>query len=304
MSDRPGSYRKRKLRAVFTLGPYAGNDGKTVTPTFAESGTDSVVVEGVRANAAIRRAGGTFMSDMHLRIFGLDLSLMNQLSTLGLLPMGNRNNTVIVEAGDDVDGMSVVFKGNIVNAWANFQAMPDVSFEVISLSGSYDAVNPVPAASWQGAVKAEDVLADIARRMGRTFSNYGVSVVLSNPVYPGTLLDQLHACVIEAGVDFEDDGTTIAIWPRGGSRSSAVLSLSKENGLIGYPAFLSNGVAFAMLFHPDVQRGSMISLQTELTPACGTWSVFGINHELSTETPNGPWFSYVEATVPGNAPIR
>jgi hypothetical protein len=302
MSDRLGTYCKRKMRIVFNLGAYVGNDGKVVTPTFTESGTDTVVVEGVRASAAIRNAGGTFMTDMHLRIFGLNMSLMNQLSTLGLLPMGNRKNTVTVETGDDVDGMAVAFKGDLINAWANFQAMPDVSFEVISLSGAYAANNPVPASSWQGAVKAEDVLADIARRMGRTFTNYGVSVVLSNPVYPGTLLDQMQACVIEAGVDFEDDGVGIVIWPRGSARRIGVLSVSKETGLVGYPAFISNGVAITMLHNPQIRRGSMINLQTELTPACGTWAVYNVSHELSTEAPNGPWFTYLEATVPGNAP--
>jgi len=83
------------------------------------------------------------MNSLNLRIWGMTLSKMNDLSTLGLkIVIGDPavlNNSVIVEAGDDDAGMSVVFHGTINAAWADFQSMPDCAFHVTANSGMYEA---------------------------------------------------------------------------------------------------------------------------------------------------------------------
>ncbi len=101
--------------------------------TFAESGTDTVKLTGLRASAIITKAGGATLGGLQLRLWGMTLSKMNDLSTLGLsmaITSGGLslfNNTVLIEAGDDDAGMSVVFFGTIYEAWADFAGTPEVA---------------------------------------------------------------------------------------------------------------------------------------------------------------------------------
>src|ERR1700751_2366097 len=111
---------QRKLRATFKL---AG-------ATFQESGTDTVTVADLRMSAKIVKAGGPTMNNLQLRIYGMTLSLMNQLSTLGMKVTIDRRNMVTLEAGDSASAPSVVFVGTIVDAWADMQSMPDVGFNI------------------------------------------------------------------------------------------------------------------------------------------------------------------------------
>ncbi|EHM02023.1 hypothetical protein HMPREF9946_01541 [Acetobacteraceae bacterium AT-5844] len=298
-----GSYQKRRLRVSVTLGRYVNQNG-TVTPAFVESGKDTVIFDGLRASAVINRPGGDFMTALHLRVFGMPESLMNQISTLGALPMAGRNNTVIVEAGDDAAGMSVAFTGTIINAWANMNDEPQVSFEIIAHTGGYDAVNTAPVTSYNGSVAAATVIEGIAKAMVRAFLNQGVNATLVNPYYPGTLIDQLHACAREAGIFFEDDGKLITIWPRDGyAAKDDALIVSKATGLIGYPAFTANGIIARCLYRPEMRLGSKVSVVSSLTPASGQFRIFSISHVLEAEIPDGQWFTTFAASRPEYAPV-
>jgi hypothetical protein len=63
------------------------------------------------------------MNSLDLRIWGMTLSKMNDLSTMGLtITIGNPqvlNNQIILEAGDDDSGMSVVHHETIYHAWVD-----------------------------------------------------------------------------------------------------------------------------------------------------------------------------------------
>ena len=72
-----------------------------------------------------RSVGGSSQGSCDLRILRADAVKMNDLSTLGMrvsLEQPSRlNNSVLVEAGDDENGMATVFFGTISNAWSDFQ---------------------------------------------------------------------------------------------------------------------------------------------------------------------------------------
>ena len=93
---------RRKLSLQFQLG----------TGTFGASGADTVTVEGLRATASISKSGGVGMSSLQLRVFGMNLDVMNQLSTLGKPLLDGRNNTITVMAGDEGAAMATAFVGD------------------------------------------------------------------------------------------------------------------------------------------------------------------------------------------------
>src|SRR6476646_3720657 len=100
-------YIQRKIDVTFTLG----------TGAFGEQGQNSVVLRGYRCSATIAKAGVGAKTTLSLRIWGMRFSLMQKLSTYGHLFAATWKYTVEVAAGDDLTGMTRVFRGTINNAY-------------------------------------------------------------------------------------------------------------------------------------------------------------------------------------------
>jgi len=290
----PGSFTSKQLDVTFKLGRGA----------FGDNGADTVKLTGKRVACMILKAGGQSMGEMQLRIWGLSLDVMNKLSTLGMVAQALRNNQVQVEAGDSETGMAVVFTGTITNAWADFQAMPDVSFHVSALAGMYQAMKPVPPTSFAGGADVGVIMSGLASQMNLAFENNGVQARLPNPYFPGTAREQAARVAEHAGIEWVIDLGTLAIWPRGQSRRGLIPRLTPSNGLIGYPTFTSNGIAVTAIYVPGIGFGGRIKVESSLKPANGEWIVRKLVYDLSSALPKGNWLMYIEANPPGFAPVR
>ncbi len=232
------------------------------------------------------------MSTAQFRIFGLPLGMMNELTRIGTIANGFRNNKVMIAAGEEGGAMSVVHQGVINRAYADFNGAPEVVFEGLSYSGFDAAMKPVAARSYKGPTDAAKVMADLAKDMGVAFERNGVSVILQNPYFPGTSWTQLQSCADAARLEYTLDKGLLAIWNRGGSRKTDnPVRIAVDTGMVGYPVYTSNGIQVRTLFNPDIGLGKIIEVDTTLTPAKGKWHVYGVAHTLESETPNGQWFT-------------
>jgi hypothetical protein len=258
-------------------------------------GTKDKTFYGPRVSADIVRNGMPGNSTAAIRIFGLSMDDMNAVTSLGKPKIQDRFNSITVYAGDMRNGMSVAFSGTIMQAWADFAGMPDIVFTVEAQAGRIDAMRPVPPLSFPGSVDAADVLKGLAKQLGYAFENNGVSVILSNPYYPGTAADQIHACLTEADIYGCLDDTThaLAIWPKTASRGGQIPLISPDTGMIGYPAYVEGGLNLLTLYNPAILFAGQIQVQSSLPQACGTWVVNKLVHHLATITPDGPWFTEI-----------
>ena len=265
---------------------------------------NTVEVSGLRISAAVVKQGPPGAGTAEIRIYGLTQDLMNQLSTLGKpLPMA-RLNTVILKAGDATNGLSAVYQGNLNNAWQNLDNLPEPFFEVIAAVGTFDALKPVPPLSFPGQADTATVMAGIATTMGRAFENNGVQVPLAKGVYlPGTALEQAQSLARMANIELFDDGMTLAIWPKSGSRGGTIPLISPQSGLVGYPRYTDQGMQFSCIFNPSILFGGQIQMQSSITPANGTWYVNGLTYDLACYTPGGPWFCVVSLRSASGEPV-
>lgn len=291
MSD---SFTEKLMSVTFTLG----------TGSFGTSGSNQNTVSNLRMSAAIVKAGGASMGTTQLRVYGMDLSTMNQLSTLGKIPLTLRNNTVAISAGDTEAGLGLVFEGTIADAWVDLQAAPEAKFHVTAMAGLIQAVKSVPPASYQGSADAATVMSSLAAQMGLTFENNGVSVQLLNPYFPGSARDQAMACARAGGFNWIIDNGKLAIWPRNGSRGGAVPLISAATGMIGYPQFTSTGVALKTIYNSSIGYGASIQVQSQIPNANGKWTVYKMAHDLECQMPNGKWETSLEAAPVGYAPVK
>jgi hypothetical protein len=246
--------------------------------------------------------GGASQAQAQIRIYGLTLAMINQLSDTGPTSLVLMNNTILVAAGDEDGAMSVVYKGQINRAYADFQSAPEVAFVIIALAAPVDAVRPVGAKSYVGAVDAAVVMKDIADTMKLTFENStNLSVILSNPYFPGTAVQQLKDCAKAAGISYSIEFGKLAIWPKNSHRKiSAPIKISPETGMVGYPTTQSQGLTVTTLFNPDLVLAQQIEVKSELQVANGIWEIYSAVHSLESETPNGQWFTQVNCNRPIN----
>lgn len=283
------STNKKHLRFVIALG--AGDFG---------AGANVITLEGFRASADIDNVGGQTMGAAQCKIYGMALSDMSAITTLQWDLMSKIPNTIEIFA---IDGASdtLVFSGNIFNAWADLQSAPDVFLHIQAQAAWFNQIDNAAPISFDGDVSVASVMAQLAKKMGMAFENNGVDKTLTNCYLASSTLAQVQDVAEHAGIDFVVDKNTLAIMPRGLPRVGLIPLISADTGLIGYPTFNGYGVSFQCLFNPALVFGGAVELDTMQSRAKGQWVIANISLRLQSETPNGAWFSSVLANQTGLA---
>lgn len=277
------SFVERQIDVTITLG--GGRYGETVE--------DTVTLKGYRVSCAIANYGGDAMGELHCRIYGMPLSLINRLTTIGTV----RNqmafqNTIQIHAGDAGKTLATIYTGSIQRAWGSFQGAPDVALNVLAYAGARESRKPVTPNSYKGSVDAATIMKDLADQAGYSFENNGVSVILSNPYYKNTVLQQIRAVARAAHIHFHIENGTLSIWPNDGYRKIAVPKIGPGNGLVGYPSFSSQGLILRSEFLREARIGGRITVEnSQLSMVNGTWQMYQVNHNIAAQMPNGPWFT-------------
>lgn len=288
----PSFDNKKQLRFVITLG----------TGKFGSSNNDTITLQGFRATADIDKAGGMMMGTLRAKIYGVKQADMNSVTTLQWKPGTLIPNTVEVFA---IDGTAetLVFAGNIVNAWADYQSMPDVFLHIQAQAAFFNALKAIPPRSFKGGVDVASVMAQIARDLGYTFENNGVTTQLVDVYLPNTGMEQAKDLARAAGCDLYLDDKILAITPPNVPRKVIIPLISPASGLVGYPTFDGVGVNFQTLFNPAVTFGGSIKLETDVQQAAGEWVVTSVAHRLESEKPGGAWFSSIRGNANGLAVV-
>jgi hypothetical protein len=308
------SFVQRLINLTFTLANGA----------FQESGTDTVTISGLRTSVKITKAGFPQIGQAQITIYGLTLSLMNQLSTFGVLIQLVKRNSVTVYAGDAINGMSIAFIGDVMMAWGDFSSSPEVPFHIEAQTAMALSVLPKAPASYNGSADVVTILSGLAQASSMNFENNGVSgVKISFPYYWGSPRDQIEsirkAVKNQVTIEIVDNAVssapssntyTLAIWPKKGSRGGAVPLISPTSGLIGYPSYTQLGIVAKTIYNPSViyggkvqiqstiNQGANVQQQSEASPVNGTWTVFGLDHDLESMVPNGRWDSSMQLWNP------
>jgi hypothetical protein len=278
--------------------------------SFDDKKYDTVQLDGLRVQAIVTQGGSPSAGEASIRIFGAPLDVMNKLTILkndlGGIP-SKRANMVTLLAGDEGGALAPIFTGISADTFADFTDTPYASLIVNAQTGIIDQMRPVPPTSYSGVVDAATVIKGIAAQMGKRFQNHGVTASLENPYFPGTLDQQLKAAVAHVPCNMTDDAglNAVIIWPIGkGRKDDAIVEVSREKGMIGYPAYMDSGIMLKTLYTPNINLGTIVKVTSDLAPVNGQWTVNSVEHNLESETPDGQWFTSFQANILGStAPI-
>jgi hypothetical protein len=289
----PSFSNKKYLKVVVTLG----------TDKFGSSEYNTITLQGFRTSIYIDKAGGVQMSSLRARVYGVRQDDMNSITTLQWRPKLLVPNTVEVYALED-DVETLIFAGNIINAWGNYHTMPDVFLEIQAQAAFFARLKPVAPRSFKGVMDVPSVMGQIARDLGYAFENNGVTTKMRDIYLAGTGLDQAKELAQMSRIAMYVDDKVLAIAPQDQPRAGLIPLISPATGMIGYPTFDGVGVNFQTLFNPAIRFGGSIKLETDISQAAGEWVVTSVAHQLDSEMPHGRWFSYVRGNINGLAVTR
>lgn len=260
--------------------------------SFDGTNADKVTLTGHRVSAHISSPGGEAFGFGECQIFGLPLSMINQLTRIGPFNTANGSNTILIEAGNQGEVLTTVFKGVIYQAWGDFQAAPEVSLNISAYGDIAVALTPVNSNSFNGSSDVADIMQTLATAMGLAFENNGVSVQLSGQYLPGTALSQVQTVARAAKINYAIERGKLKIWPMNGYAAGEVPLISPATGMVGYPAFSSQGLFVTSEFVANALIGAKVTVQSSLTPACGDFQIGSIIHDIESERPGGAWFTH------------
>ena len=283
---------KKQLRFVVTL----------AEGVFSNK-NNQVVLDGFRSIVEVQKAGGQMMSTSTVRIYGLAQELMNQLTTLAFKAMSYIKNTIDVIVLDG-DQQTLIFRGQIINAWGDYSGTPDVCLYIETQTGYFQQVELGDPLVYKGTANVSDLMLALAKKLGVPLENNNVTAKIANPNYSGSTVDQIRNLAADTKTDFYLDDTVLAICPKGltRKRTARVPLITSQSGLIGYPTFDKVGITFNTLFNPSILFGSQIIMESDIPQANGLWQVCSMAHKLESEKPGGAWFTTVRCTGNGLVP--
>ena len=258
----------------------------------------TLVYEGVETHVSIEKPGEPDQNKATVEMYNLTMDAMRDMTTLSFRPLQTKKNLIVIFAGDETEGMSQCFAGEIDTAYADFSGAPTIKMHIEAAAGSYPSLKASPPIAVKGSQSAASLIEQFAKESGYTFLNNGVSASVKNAVLNGSPVQKMRAVAGMVGCELLIDDNVVKIQPydKGLDEGNAVL-MSKDSGMLGYPTFTSEGISLKCLYNPDLQLGGMIEVDTVVPGAKGTWKITKLSHSLvANATSPGDWFSSIEAS--------
>lgn len=247
---------------------------------------------GLRSQLIINNDAGLLsMTAMQLRVFGMDKTLMDMFSTYARELIKLRGDQVVISVSENKGPYTTIFSGNISAAFIDYNSAPDVSFNISAISAMEKKVQPAAAIGFSGEIDVASKIESLAKQINYAFEGNGVTAKLYNQYLDGSIVQQIYKLSNAAKLSCLIENEKVTIWPANSNRQLPSILVSPETGMVGYPSFTPVGIMIRTLFNPDLKPGRLVELKSDIVKANGTWIVQVCDHELSTMTPDGPWFT-------------
>lgn len=281
------SFTQKKLRVTFVM---AGAD-----QVFPGTNSNTLILENFRISVRVE-AVARLSTEAELHVYGMLPADMNALTISWAQAPIVLDNQVLIEA-DSGNGYVQIFKGTIIEAQPNFQGAPNVSFDVLAVTGYIHRINPAEPTSYPATTDVGVVVENIVNRMNQqesdnwSFVNGGATGVIAEGAYFwGSLWDQLAQICAATKTDYYVFGDTVLITPFGQPRdSSPTVLLNPNTGLVGYPMFERSGLRVSAIFDPAFLCGTPVEIGGTIPAATGRWYPYKLVYLLESRVPNGQW---------------
>jgi hypothetical protein len=271
-------------------------DLKTIRTTIIlsegefEDGGNTKSIEGLATTVEVEKNGLPEKNTAKVAISNLKMSDMEKMTFLAFRPLQKRKNKIVIEAGVQGQELGMVFKGDIISAFPDFNSAPDVPFQIEAMAAGWSYQIAESPTSIQGEEDVAKLMEQFAKQAGFSFVNNNVSATVQNTTFTGSPVQKAQQLAHEVNIELliDDENFTIQNW--GEPRGDAVL-LGANSGLIGYPTFTQDGVEGRSFYNPKLRLGGQIKLQSIVPKANGYWKLTKLSHSLSAYTTSTQWES-------------
>lgn len=257
-----------------------------------QSGGNLLSLTGLKVEAQLDTRLGDSPNALTCRVYGMRQEDMNRLDNIGQKIMTSKSNVVRLLTRSGNQSQLLAFEGTIANAGSDYSRQPEACLSIEAYAAFTEAGRAIAVNSYKGPTDVATVVESLAKSIGFAFRNNGVTSKLASPYLAGSAIKQIRDICKAAGVFYEIQNRSVDIWAVGKSRDDVTFELSPETGLIGYPEFDAIGIKVKCEYNPDIILGRRIQVKSSLPQASGTFITRIVRHELSSETPGGPWFTY------------
>jgi len=253
---------------------------------------------GLRVACNIINGNGNISPTANIQVYGLALDNMKKLMRVQWNTLDAILNTVRIEAGEEGGELTLVYEGNITFARIDTSNVPNVFLNIDSQAALVDAFTASEPINFDANLDAAFMIETIAKNMGYKFENTGATKIMTDSsTYEGSNLTKIQKIAAAANFDLYTEQNLIAITPKGGARNIKIPIITPRTGLIGYPTPDIRGVNFKCFYDPSIRFGGIVKLDESIIDVCnGEWRIYGCTTTLEANTPNGAWFTDVNAT--------
>lgn len=258
------------------------------------SNSDEVVrLDGYRCEVNIQNAGGRSQSSIDMAIYNVNQDLSQLIVGQGFSQFTTKS-TISLLAGEQ-DNQIQVYQGTVVDAYVDYNKMPDVPMRIQSNSKYYYQVKPAAPNSYRGAAKVQDIIKSLAESCGYAFVNHGVDKTLTDMYLVGSAINQMMDCADAADIGMTIHNGNVEISNKGGILTDIVPEVSPETGMVGYPTVTNQGVVVSMLFNPQLRRQGRVLIKSDNKAADGVLTIVNLTHNISSKIPGGVWMTTIRA---------
>ena len=260
-----------------------------------QSGSTKVRIAGLPISVRVDKTGCPAFNTADVVVRGLSLERMETLSSISVEMADDKRHKIQIWAGDDPDFLSLIYVGDIKTALADFSSAPDVAMRFECITGYYDALYAQTPIAIKGEAKAADVVESLAKSIGYSFTNKGVSTAVKDLYLSGDVRTKMIKIANHVGATLTIDDKQVTLAAQGKAHSEAVTEVNKDTGLIGYPVLSDKGFTATCLFNPGIFVGSLIQLDSVVPRAKGKYQVMKLTHSIVANDPEGgDWFTTIE----------
>lgn len=280
------SFTHKKLRVTLIM--------SGANSVFPGTNSNTLILEKMRVSTRVQGVV-RLATQADIRIYGMKAADMDALTVAWANPPVVLDHLVILEA-DNGGGFVQVFKGTITEAQPDYSSAPDVSFNILAVTGYFQKINPSDPLSYPAASDIQSIVAQLAQEMGFTLVDGGATGVLSEGAYFwGSHWDQLAQACEATNTDFYVFGDTILITQAGlPAENQPSVALTPQSGLIGYPSYERSGLIVTAIFDPAFTCGTPLDISGNVPSATGRWYPYSLTHFLESEMPRGQWMSQMQ----------
>lgn len=269
--------------------------------SFTSDNKNKLSATGLRISAEITNGNGAPSPSARVRVYGLPMETMDKLIRIRIRDLESLKDTIIVEAGEEGDELTVVFKGGITYAEPDFAEAPNVSVIITAQTAVMETMGSTAAESYEGPQEVVNIMGNICKRIGYTFEENGVNQKLDNVYLCNSDIKKIQWLAESANLDLYIENSHIAVTNKGQPRKLKIPVITPNTGLVGYPTPTKFGVQFKCFYDPLVRFGGLVRINDSLIDVCnGDWLIYGVRTLLETESDSARWFMDVAAALRGD----